>query len=135
MYILGIDQNDLVVKIRKNRISYFILSILAVAVNYIYGFFGHGVTSNAMTWMFLYPLIGGYLVYFILGKIPFQIKSANQFRVFSNAYNAGIAALTTGSLLTGILEIAGTSSPYTIIFYVVGGILLGIGLFALLLRC
>ena len=134
MYISDIDQNDLVVKIRKNKISYFFLSILAVAVNYIYGFFGHGVTSNAMTWMFLYPLIGGYLVYFILGKIPLQIKSVSHFRVFSNAYNAGIASLTTGSLLTGILEIAGTSSSYTIVFYVIGGILSVIGLFTLLLR-
>jgi hypothetical protein len=99
---------------------YIILSITAIAVNNIYALFGHGVHSAAMTWMFLYPLIGGGLGYFLIERLAPGIVKAKGYRLFYNLYNSGIATLTVGSFLQGILEIAGTSSPYTIGFYVVG---------------
>jgi len=94
----------------------------AILLNSIYSIFGHGVSSAAMTWMFLYPLLGGSLFYFLLeGFLP-GIKQIKGYRIFYNSYNSGIALFTLGSLLHGIVDIAGTNSPFVTIYYITGGI-------------
>jgi len=96
------------------------MSVLAAAVNFIYGIFGHGVHSSYMTWMFLYPLAGGALLYsMICIAVPGVIRLP-QYRIFFNLYNSGIATLTLGSFLKGILYIAGTDSAYTAYFDAAG---------------
>ena len=110
---------------------YLVLSLTAIAVNNIYAIFGHGVHSAAMTWMFLYPLIGGTLIYFLIERLIPGVSKAAGYRVFYNAYNSGIAALTAGSFLKGILDIAGTSSTYTAVFYVIGWLFAAVGLILL----
>lgn len=112
----------------KTVVVYLVLAFVAVVVNYIYGMFGHGVHSAAMTWMFLYPLLGGALIYFLINwRLP-NLSHQRAFRFGYNSYNSGIAALTLGSFLKGILEIAGTDSGYLIVFTVAGGLTLGMGL-------
>lgn len=82
-----------------------------VAVDNIYALFGHGVRSAAMSLMFLYPL-GGSCFYALLAMLrPGRLEGGGG-RLGRNLLNSGIAALAVGSLLTGILEIAGSSSPY-----------------------
>ncbi|HEY5576288.1 MAG TPA: hypothetical protein VIK34_06185, partial [Clostridiaceae bacterium] len=82
--------------IRKTTAAYLTLSLLAVAVNYVYGLFGHGVHSGYMTWMFLYPLLGGALFYNLISlAIPGVIR-VSRYRMLFNTYNSGIAALTVG---------------------------------------
>jgi hypothetical protein len=112
----------------KTVVVYLILTVVAVVVNYVYGLFGHGVHSAAMTWMFLYPLMGGALIYFLLERFFPDVKTLKAFRLGYNSYNSGIATLTLGSFLKGILEIAGTDSGYLIVFTAVGGLALGMGL-------
>ncbi len=110
-----------------------ILSVVAIVVDKVYGIFGHGVKSAAMTWMFLYPLLGGALFYFIIERgIPHITKFAGC-RVFLNIYNSGIATLTIASLLKGIFEIAGTNSPYLVFYYMTGGIFIVVGLVIILI--
>ena len=94
----------------KIYINYIIAAIVCLIIAYIYSLFGHGVTSAYMTFMFLYPLIGGIPVLFI--------KDLNRF--FISAYSCGIATLTVGSFVQGVFKIAGTSSEYPIIYYIVG---------------
>ncbi|AFV03278.1 hypothetical protein UNSWDHB_1634 [Dehalobacter sp. UNSWDHB] len=101
-------------------IVYLILTAVSIAVNNIYAQFGHGVRSAAMTLMFLYPLLGGALFYFTLGLIVPRISDRRNYRLFYNIYNSGIAVLTVGSLLKGILDIAGTASGYVQLFQVTG---------------
>jgi len=119
-------------QLRKTIWVYIILSITAIAVNNLYALFGHGVHSAAMTWMFLYPLIGGGLGYFLIERLMPAIIHTGGYRLFYNLYNSGIATLTAGSFLKGILEIAGTTSPYTICFYIVGLLLAVAGLVILI---
>ena len=108
------------------------LTLLTIVIAKVYGLFGHGVTSPSMTWMFLFPLIGGVAGYSSFRSfLPKNVK-ANDFRSFSNLYNSGIATLTVGSFLQGILEIAGTNSVYVPYFYVIGAALLVAGLSSLL---
>jgi len=83
-----------------------------------------------MTYLFAIPLIGGFiriLMCLILGK-----KSLHRFS--KNAYNSGIATLTVGSLLKAVFEIAGTSSVYEIVFWIVGGLLIVIGIIGFFLE-
>jgi len=121
-------------QIRKTIWIYLILSVTAVVVNKVYGIFGHGVDSPSMTWMFLYPLLGGALFYFIIERfIPHIIKFSG-YRVFYNMYNSGIATLTFGSLLKGILDIAGTNSTYLVFFYIVGGGFIAAGLIIMFIK-
>lgn len=101
---------------------------LAALVGQIYSLFGHGVRSAAMTWMFLYPLLGGSLIYLLIDLLVPAVKARPAYRLFCNLYNAGIAALTAGSFLKGILEIAGASSPYLPWFFGAGWLLVAAGM-------
>lgn len=132
MSISGINKKQVQRHFRKTVLVYFILSLAAIAVNLIYGLFGHGVHAASMTWMFLYPLLGGALLFLLLGIFFPSLRNAAGYRLFFNAYSSGIATLTVGGLLNGILEIAGTSSPYTIAFYAFGGACILLAVLALL---
>jgi hypothetical protein len=117
---------DINIKSKRKQLSktilvYLILSVIAVIVDKVYGIFSHGVASKAMTWMFLYPLLGGALFYSAINLFFPNIIKVTGYRVFYNIYNSGIATLTFGSFLKGILEIAGTNSDYLVFFYIVGG--------------
>lgn len=105
---------------RKTIVIYLLLSLIVIAINYVYGLFGHGVHSSAMTWMFLYPLLGGVGLSLLIYRLAPNITQLKGYRLFYNCNNSGIAALTLGSFLKGILDIAGTNSQYIILFYVTG---------------
>lgn len=128
MFISGIKIKSNSKKIGKTIVVYLLLSLLAIVTNLIYGKFGHGVHSAAMTWMFLYPLLGGALVYFLIDRYRPLITRFVIYRIGYNSYNSGIGALTVGSFLKGILEIAGSSSNYLVIFTILGWLSIAIGL-------
>lgn len=128
MSISGIKINSNSKKIHKTIGIYLLLALVAMAVNLIYGFFGHGVHSAAMTWMFLYPFLGGALGYFLIDRFSPLITRFVIYRIGYNSYNSGIGALTVGSFLKGILEIAGTNSNYLVFFTILGWLSIAIGL-------
>lgn len=117
---MGIKKGEGIGNLQKTIWVFSILSVAAIAVNKIYSLFGHGVSSAAMTWMFLYPLLFGTLAYILILKLVPDVAYFSGYRLFYNIYNSGIAALTVGSFLKGILDIAGTDSPYTKFFYAAG---------------
>lgn len=119
--MLAITKVNQIISLKKQYKVYALISLLTFIVSKIYGVFGHGVTSPFMTWMFLWPLLGGALVYYIIEKSRPSLVKTSYFRVFSNLYNAGIATLTAGSFLQGIIEIAGASSDYIPYIYLMGG--------------
>lgn len=111
----------------KRPLIWLLIALGCIAITNLYAVFGHGVRSAAMDFMFLYPLLGGALVYVIL-KLFFRGGSkAGNLRPAMNLYNSGLATLTAGGLLRGILEIAGTASAYSIVFTIAGWGLLAIG--------
>lgn len=120
MYISDIDKPAFRAPTGRTLAVYLILSAAAALIAQVYGLFGHGVTSPAMTFMFLYPLLGGFGLMLCLRWFQGAPRSQARFRLFANLYNAGIATFAAGSLLQGIFEIAGTSSPYTVGFYALG---------------
>ena len=134
MYISDTDTKKKNRDLNRPIVVYMILSITAIIIDNVYALFGHGVRSAAMSWMFLYPLLGGTLVYLLIELLIPAVKNSTGFRLFFNTYNSGIAILTVGSFLNGILEIAGADSPYTIIFNAVGWILTMAGLTIFVLK-
>jgi hypothetical protein len=112
---------------KKIFFVYIAISVLCVIIAQVYALFGHGLRSAYMDYMFLYPLVGGAIVFlFPRGK-----KNS---RLGYNLYNSGLAALTAGALLRGIVEIAGTGSPWIACFTAVGGLLTAAGTALCLLR-
>lgn len=97
----------------------------------VYAQFSHGVRSASMERMFLYPLLGGALAYAVLLPLWDAIARGGLARPGMLCLHSGIATLTAGAFLRGILQIAGSSSPYPPAFMAVGWVLywVGIGLF------
>lgn len=114
---------------KKSIFVTFTFVILSILINYIYGFFGHGVASIYMKYLFLIPLFGS-LIYIIL--YIFRKRKLN--RIGFNIFNSGLAILGVGSLIKGILEIAGTSSVFEYAYLVLGLSLVIIGLIILLFK-
>ncbi len=127
MSILDTRMDDNKYRYGKTVIVFLLFSAFAFAVNKVYSLFGHGVKSDAMTWMFLYPLILGGLFYLLIGFLLPGMICFTGYRLFYNLYNSGIAVFTIGSLLKGIFEIAGTSSPYLKLFFMTGYVMIGAG--------
>lgn len=88
-----------------------------------YQAFGHGVISLSMSTMFLWPLFLGVLPALLLSKSR-GIRLA-WWLLF--AYRAGIATLIAGGAVIGIIEIYGTTSTLTPIYWYAGGTLALIG--------
>lgn len=128
LFILDIKKESQKWPIKKSIFTYIALTILTIAVNKIYGIFGHGVSSNSMTWMFLYPAIGGFLLFTLIGIFLPNIYRFTGYRIFFNLHNSGIALLTLGSFLKGVFDIAGTGSTYLSVYSVAGWLFITFGL-------
>lgn len=96
----------------------------------VYEHFSHGVYSGFMVFLFLFPLAGGALPF---GAIRLMGARCFPGRLALNLYHSGIAALTVGSCLQGVLEIYGTTSPYMPVYWIAGGALAGSGMVCFLL--
>lgn len=88
---------------------------MTVAASRIYGVFAHGVSSAAITYMFMYSPVGSALPALLLWVLVGACS-----RVAYNLHNAGVAALTVASFLQGVFEIAGTASGFTLVIRVMG---------------
>ena len=112
-------------KFVKRSVMYFCISIFCAAFGGIYEIFSHGVYSSYMIYAFLFPLIGGTLYNLVLYIIP-GIKLQNGMSLIF--YNTGIAALTLGSILRGILDIYGTDNVLVNVYRYAGTVLILTGI-------
>lgn len=112
---------------KRAMLIYIFSSAFCLLIFLVYNIFSHGVLSFFMTFLFLWPLVLGFLpafvLYIIMKKKPFVLRS----RIFARLYRSGVASITMSSLLQGIFEIAGTDSIYTVILCSVGIGVLGAG--------
>lgn len=84
-----------------------------------------------MTYMFVYPLIGGAVVN-LVAIVRNKITEVQIFYVGKTILNYGIATLVVGSFMKGVFEIAGTGSDYLAYYFYVGIVLIFISLSLLL---
>lgn len=107
----------------KTAFIYWIVSIICAVSGAIYEWFSHGVYSYFMLYAFLFPMLGGLFPFFMLACSRIRPPDT----IACDLYHAGIAALTIGSLFTGVLEIYGTTNRLTIIYWIVGAALIALG--------
>ena len=102
------------------------IAIAVLVFGAIYEAFSFGVYSPYMIYAFCWFLV--------LGVLPF-LRMHNGFgrlvehEKASFCYHFGLATVTVGSLLKGILEIYGTTNRLMGIYWVVGGVFVAAGLF------
>lgn len=117
MSILVLDSNE--TKCLKTVRNYLFISMFCAFFGAIYEYFSHGVYSYFMIYAFAFPLVLGLLpatLYGLRGMMPPPISA--------QLWNAGVATLTVGSIFRGILDIYGTSNPLSLVYWIVGGLLL-----------
>lgn len=126
MYTLDIDKkNGRQRNIAKTGLICLILSIFTALFGAVYEHYSHEVYSYYMLYAFLIPLVGGALPYFL---IALSRKNILPEKSAIYLYNSGLATLTVGSLLKGILDIYGTSNTLLAYYIYIGLILVFLGL-------
>lgn len=111
-------------KVRKTIRTYIGVSLFCGLFSFVYEHFSHGVYSNYMIYLFLFPLLGGVLPFGALGLIN-QLHFPGH--ISMHLYHSGIATLTVGSCFAGVLEIYGTSSGYMPVYWITGAALTVLG--------
>lgn len=111
------------IMLKKICRGYITASAAVAASGAVYELFSHGVYSYYMIYAFAPVLLLGALPAVILlcrgGFVPTKLGF--------ELYNAGIATLTAGSFIKGVLDIYGTSNGLVAVYPVVGAILLIFG--------
>lgn len=93
------------------------------AASAVYQAFGHGVTSRAMTWAFLVPLLGGAVHLGAWGLTNGRSVAPALARPWQNLLFAGLATVTAGLYYRGIVDIAGVDGGWEVWFLAGGGAL------------
>lgn len=92
----------------------------------IYEHFSFGVYSPYMICAFLYPLVFGVFPWTFLA-VRNSVQERHCHNLAEQLIASGIATLTTGSLVRGILDIYGTTNGLTAVYIAAGAALLVIG--------
>ena len=108
--------------------AYLLSTALCALFGAVYELFSHEVYSYYMIYAFAFPLLLGAVPFFLMQKadMPFHEGAAD-------LIHSGVAALTAGSLLKGILVIYGTSNPLIAAHRIIGWALTAAGWTAMFL--
>lgn len=106
----------------------------------IYEYYSHQVYSPYMVFLFSLPLLGGALPFLLLWLWHRRSRTGPATdgdrpypgRLSTNTWHFGLATLTIGCCLRGVLDIYGTTSPLLIIYAGTGGTLLLVSLLSAL---
>lgn len=104
----------------KTAFAYFLIALFCALFGAVYEVFSHGVYSFYMLYAFAFPLAGGTLPFWLIARKDCKRYPATFAR---NLYHSGIATLTVGSIVRGVLDIYGTTNVLTGYYFFVGGLL------------
>ena len=107
-------------KMAATGFTYLFFTLFVLLFGAIYEYFSFGVYSGYMLYAFVFPLIGGVLVYFGLAYTDIRIPD----EIARKLYNFAIAVWTVGSLFQGILDIYGTTNALTMVYWIGGALLM-----------
>lgn len=129
LYTSDINTNQR--KTAKTAFIYLLISLLLALFGAVYELFSHEVYSFYMIYAFSFPLAGGTLPF---AAISLFVEKKTPNAVSQNLYHSGIAALTIGSILQGVLDIYGTTNRWIRVYWLVGIGLLVAGIVMYLLQ-
>ncbi|MET0015728.1 hypothetical protein [Oscillibacter sp.] len=101
----------------KISFYYLLISIICAFFGAVYEMFSHGVYSYFMLYAFAFPLVGGALFFVLLSQGYGARMPGSVPRQF---YHGGLAVLTVGSIMSGVLEIYGTTNSLISVYWYVG---------------
>ena len=118
---------------KKILVRYLAASAFFAVFALVYYRFSHEIRSPWMTWLFAWPLIMGAVPAALeyLGILPGSGEKSEDGQEAGGQqkdfYRFGIAALTSASLLRGILRIAGTDSTFVDYLFIAGAVMAAAG--------
>lgn len=118
--ILYTSDTDISKRALKTAFIYLIISLFCALFGAVYEVFSHGVYSFYMIYAFAFPLVGGTLPFLAISLFRKHYPDA----IARNIYHSGIATLTVGSIIQGVLDIYGTTNRLTGLYWLVGIIML-----------
>ena len=121
-YFTEVQAPDKKVPMRIAR-NYLIVAVLCAVIGAVYEIFSHGVFSVFMAFAFVIPLVLGALPNLVIGLSGQKTPGV----AAENLYACGIATLTIGSLLKGVLDIYGTTNSMLKYYWIVGAAFAVIG--------
>ncbi len=114
----------------KAAAIYAAVSAFCVAFGAVYTHFAYGNSSPFLTWMFMLPML--------LGAIPCALMYVRGVRLpvraVRNFWNSGVALLTVGCLVRGVINISGRYTEYDTIYWALGAAFLLAAAVCLLVR-
>ena len=112
-------------------LTYLLVAVFCALFGAVYEVFSHQVYSFYMIYAFAFPLVLGTLPFLLLNlsKTPPALGALPR-----SLYHYGIATLTVGSLVCGVLEIYGTTHFLTPLYWIAGLTLLAAALLLQLLK-
>lgn len=117
----------------KPVIVYTLTALFAFIFDKIYAVFSHGVSSKAMSSIWIWLVCAGTVFYLVLYFIRIKMKIFQLNKFTTNIYNSGVAVFAVGMLLGGIFDIAGTGSDFVFYYKVVGIAFMAIGVVSLII--
>ena len=117
MYI-SVNKKEQAVRTAHNYIK---ISLFIALFGAIYELFSHEVYSYHMIYAFVIPLAGGALPF-----LAIAMGRAKRYpgKISRSLYHAGIATLTVGSIMSGVLAIYGTTNNLLGAYWIIGGLLI-----------
>lgn len=123
-------------KYNKIALVYLIFAIFLALFGAVYEHYSFGVYSYFMLYAFAFSLVGGVLPALIL-SLWAHSRAPWAWAVW--LYRSGIATLSVGSIIQGVLDIYGTGNVLTDCYWYVGGGLCVLGgalyIFSLVRNC
>ncbi len=111
-------------RMEQTAFVYFLIALFCALFGAVYELFSHDVYSFFMLYAFAFPLVGGTLPFWLLAR---KKDAKCPGTVARNLYHSGIATLTVGSVIRGVLDIYGTTNKLSVYYFGVGGIFVMVG--------
>lgn len=115
MFTSDIDMNRK--RASKTTFVYLLISLFCILFGAVYEIYSHEVYSYYMIYAFCFPLVGGALVF---SALSFLKLTKYPHAVSRNLYHSGIATLTVGSIVRGVLDIYGTTNVLSDYYWQLG---------------
>lgn len=112
---------------------YLLISAACVLVNLICCEIFQETSSPALSFGFLYPLLGGGGAHLLLVILIAEVAESEYYPIFLGLYHAGILSLTVNQITAGFFEVTGNDSSYTCLVAIVGWMLVAAGIIVWLL--
>jgi len=120
--------------LKRNLVVFSVLTLVMVIFSFVYHIFSHGVTSKDMQFSFVW-FLGAALIYGLLLWIFPKFEKRAYYRLFMNLFNTASAAQVLGSVLKGVINIAGGSSAYVPFYFWIAILTYGLSFLAFILVC